>query len=103
MVQENVMEEEILEDEIEKELLYKNWRKNAPYLYNTIITQSVLWPSLTAQWLPDKMVMPEGYSINRILYGTNTSGEEQDYLVVAKVKLSEETTTQQEAREESTS
>jgi histone-binding protein RBBP4 len=56
-------------------------------LYNTIITQSVLWPSLTAQWLPDKMTRSEGYSINKILYGTNTSNEEQDYLIVSKVKL----------------
>ena len=33
---------------------YKVWKKNAPYLYDTLITHGLQWPSLTAQWLPDR-------------------------------------------------
>jgi hypothetical protein len=31
---------------------YKIWKKNAPFLYNLVITHALEWPSLTAQWLP---------------------------------------------------
>ena len=29
-------------------------KKNAPYLYDLIITHALDWPSLTCQWFPDK-------------------------------------------------
>lgn len=29
-------------------------KKNAPYLYDVIITHALDWPSLTCQWFPDK-------------------------------------------------
>ena len=73
---------------MEIEIGYKTWRKNAPYLYNTIVSQSLLWPSLTVEWLPEQQLYKaDGYSVNRVLYATNTSGEEQDYVIVGKVKL----------------
>ena len=28
------------------------WKKNTPFLYDTVMTQALEWPSLTAQWLP---------------------------------------------------
>ena len=29
-------------------------KKNAPYLYDVVITHALDWPSLTCQWFPDK-------------------------------------------------
>lgn len=29
-------------------------KKNAPYLYDLVITHALDWPSLTCQWFPDK-------------------------------------------------
>lgn len=29
-------------------------KKNAPYLYDLMITHALDWPSLTCQWFPDK-------------------------------------------------
>ncbi len=34
---------------------YKVWRKNAPYLYDSLLTHGLDWPSLTTQWMPDRM------------------------------------------------
>ena len=31
---------------------YKIWKKNTPFLYDTIMTHALEWPSLTCQWLP---------------------------------------------------
>ena len=33
---------------------YKTWKKNAPLLYDFILTRALEWPTLTVQWLPDK-------------------------------------------------
>ncbi len=33
---------------------YKVWKKNAPYLYDLVVTHALEWPSLTVQWLPDR-------------------------------------------------
>jgi hypothetical protein len=33
---------------------YKVWKKNAPFLYDVILTHPLEWPSLTVQWLPDR-------------------------------------------------
>ena len=32
---------------------YKVWKKNAPYLYDLVVTHALEWPSLTVEWLPD--------------------------------------------------
>ncbi len=29
-------------------------KKNAPYLYDVVITHALDWPSLTCQWFPDR-------------------------------------------------
>jgi hypothetical protein len=29
-------------------------RSSTPFLYDTVITHALVWPSLTCQWLPDK-------------------------------------------------
>lgn len=33
---------------------YKTWKKNAPYLYDMILSTALDWPTLTVQWFPDK-------------------------------------------------
>lgn len=79
------------EDEIEQELVsaeYKTWKKNCLFLYDCILTYSLDWPSLTAQWLP-VVTKPEGkdYSVYRIILGTHTNGCQQDHLIIASVRL----------------
>jgi hypothetical protein len=32
---------------------YKIWKKNAPFLYDLVVSQALDWPSLTCQWFPD--------------------------------------------------
>lgn len=32
---------------------YKVWKKNAPHLYDIVVTHAFEWPSLTVQWFPD--------------------------------------------------
>ncbi|TDL20887.1 WD40 repeat-like protein [Rickenella mellea] len=67
---------------------YKIWKKNAPYLYDVVITHALAWPSLTCQWFPDKESPPnKPYTIHRLLLGTHTSGQSQDFLQIATVQL----------------
>lgn len=67
---------------------YKTWKKNAPYLYDVVITHALDWPSLTCQWFPDKEQNPsKSYTTHRLLLGTHTSGQAQDYLQIATVHI----------------
>lgn len=82
--QEMMFDEQSQEATINEE--YKIWKKNAPFLYDLAISHALDWPSLTVQWLPKKDTPPNSdYSIHRLIIGTNTSNNEQDYLLVAKV------------------
>ena len=40
-------EEKIINEE------YKIWKKNAPFLYDLVVTHALVWPTLTVQWFPD--------------------------------------------------
>lgn len=67
---------------------YKIWKKNAPYLYDTLITHALEWPTLTCQWFPDTECPPDKpYSVNRLLIGTHTSRQQKDYLEIATVHM----------------
>ena len=46
-------EEEMTEEKIINEE-YKTWKKNAPFLYDLMLSTALEWPTLTTQWLPDK-------------------------------------------------
>mmetsp|Transcript_286 Transcript_286/g.515 ORF Transcript_286/g.515 Transcript_286/m.515 type:complete len:433 (+) Transcript_286:101-1399(+) len=72
---------------------YKIWKKNTPFLYDLVITKALEWPSLTCQWLPFRD-SPEGsdYSVQQLLLGTHTSEEEQNYLMVAEVRMPTDST-----------
>ncbi len=92
------MQEKIVNEE------YKTWKKNAPFLYDLMLSTALEWPTLTTQWLPDKQeyvqntnkVLPstyassfpdKDYSTHRLLIGTHTSNEAQNYLQIAQVQL----------------
>ncbi|WEW56148.1 Histone acetyltransferase type B subunit 2 [Emydomyces testavorans] len=80
-------EEEIAEEKIINEE-YKTWKKNAPFLYDMILSTALEWPTLTTQWLPDKQEVPDKpYSTHRLLVGTHTSNDAQNYLQIAHVQL----------------
>ncbi|KAJ7269351.1 histone acetyltransferase type B subunit 2 [Mycena haematopus] len=71
---------------------YKTWKKNAPYLYDIVITHALDWPSLTCQWFPDKeSSASKPYTTHRLLLGTHTSGQAQDYLQIASVQIPKRT------------
>lgn len=75
-------EEKVINEE------YKIWKKNAPFLYDLVMTHALEWPSLTVEWLPDKKHMVgQEYTTQRLLLGTHTSDAEQNYLMIAEVHL----------------
>ena len=45
----NTKDDNLLRNPLE----YKTWKKNAPFLYDMILSTALDWPTLTAQWLPD--------------------------------------------------
>ncbi|KAF2403014.1 WD40 repeat-like protein [Trichodelitschia bisporula] len=67
---------------------YKIWKKNTPFLYDMIYARALAWPTLTAQWFPDKRELPNlDCAEHRILFGTNTSGQEPNFLHIARVEI----------------
>ncbi|KAJ3725306.1 histone-binding protein RBBP4 or subunit C of CAF1 complex-domain-containing protein [Lentinula raphanica] len=76
----NAKENELINKE------YTVWKQYANYLYDTVITHVLHWPSLTCQWFPNKETPPgKNYTIHRLLLGTHTSGQDQEYLQIATV------------------
>ena len=78
-------------EDVEEKLIneeYKIWKKNTPFLYDIVMTHALEWPSLTVQWMPDR-VTPQGkdYSVHRLILGTHTSDNEQNHLMIAEVRL----------------
>jgi hypothetical protein len=45
-------EDDEMEEKIQDE--YRTWKKNTPFLYDTVLTHCLTWPSLTCDWLPDR-------------------------------------------------
>ncbi|KAI5780879.1 WD40-repeat-containing domain protein [Geopyxis carbonaria] len=80
-------EEQIVVDKIINEE-YKIWKKNAPFLYDLILSSALEWPTLTTQWFPDKHTVPGNkFSTHRLLIGTHTSGNDTNYLQIAEVQI----------------
>lgn len=53
-----------------------------------VITHALEWPTLTIQWMPDKEVFSDkGFTRHRLLLGTHTSGQDNNYLQIATVNL----------------
>lgn len=78
-------------DEIEHQKImeeYKIWKKNSPFFYDTLYSHALTWPSLTVEWMPNRDV-PYGsdHTIQKLLIGTHTSNDEQNYLQIVSVKI----------------
>lgn len=58
---------------------YSVWKKNCPLLYSQLQTSSLLWPSLSIDWLPDASVpnKDQPVSQNRLLLSTYSDGINQ--------------------------
>ena len=68
---------------------YKIWKKYAPFYYDLMISHTLEWPSLTVDWLPINEISDDAnYKIVKLVLGTQTGGDEQNYLLVGKVLLS---------------
>jgi len=65
---------------------YKIWKKNTPFLYDLIMTHALEWPSLTVQWIPDTSTRSDN-ALHKLILGTHTSNGEQNYLMIASIKL----------------
>ena len=67
---------------------YKIWKKNSPFFYDTLYSHALTWPSLTVEWMPNKDV-PYGsdYTVQKMVVGTHTSNDEQNYLQIVSVKI----------------
>jgi len=75
-----------LEQQVNEE--YKIWKKNTPFLYDLVLTHALEWPSLTLQWLPDNRKPPnKDYSVHKMILGTHTNDGDQNYLMIAEVRL----------------
>lgn len=68
---------------------YKIWKKNTPFLYDLVMTHALEWPSLTVEWLPGSTPAMDSqhYTDQQIVLGTHTSDGEQNYLMLATVRL----------------
>ncbi|KAF2140258.1 uncharacterized protein K452DRAFT_53536 [Aplosporella prunicola CBS 121167] len=80
-------EEEQVEQKITNEE-YKIWKKNSVWLYDVLYSRALEWPTLTTQWLPDKREVPGTDLVqHRVLFGTHTSDQAQNYLQIASIEI----------------
>ena len=79
--------EEEIDEIINQE--YKVWKYNSHYLYDTLFISAVEWPSLTLSWLPDYEIN-DGIITQKLVIGTHTSSNEQNYLLICKIKFPEQ-------------
>ena len=76
------------EEELEIEDKYKIWKRNAPYLYDVLITWGLDWPSLCVNWIQNVDYLREvPFYLQKLVLGTHTSGQESEYLMIAKARL----------------
>ncbi|KAF2090873.1 WD40 repeat-like protein [Saccharata proteae CBS 121410] len=82
---------EMAAEEVEQKLTneeYKIWKKNSVWLYDLLYARALEWPTLTTQWLPDVREVPgTNLSEHRLLFGTNTSDQAQNYLQIARLEI----------------
>jgi histone-binding protein RBBP4 len=46
-------------DDVEEQMIfeeYKIWKKNAPFLYDTLYSHALTWPTLTCEWMQSRDV-----------------------------------------------
>lgn len=56
---------------------YKLWEKKTPFVYDTLYSHALTWPSLTCQWFSNRDVPYDSDFTNQnLLIGTHTSNDE---------------------------
>lgn len=66
---------------------YELWKKNCRYMYEFVLETALTWPSLTVQWLPQHSTNADNNIDARVLLGTHTLGQDQNYLKIASTEL----------------
>ena len=66
---------------------YTIWKKNSPYLYDVLMTFGLDWPSLTINFIPNNKIEKFNFYQQKMVLGTHTSGQESEYLMIAKTRL----------------
>ncbi|KAI5151567.1 histone-binding protein RBBP4 [Enteropsectra breve] len=66
---------------------YKIWRKNVPYLYDLVYTQSLKWSSPSVQWFPDAVRNADDTTTQRLLMTTFTGNSEKEHILIAQVNF----------------
>ena len=66
---------------------YQNWKRNSPFLYDTLITHELENISLCVNWFPKKDYSKELYNVQKLILGTYSEGVNKDYLIIAKIFL----------------
>lgn len=68
---------------------YKIWKKNASYLYDVLVTNSLPWPGLTCDWLPERTSSLNGdYYAHRLLYGTQCDDQQNlNSLIISRFQI----------------
>ncbi|KAK6454567.1 chromatin assembly complex, subunit 3 [Scheffersomyces xylosifermentans] len=86
-------EETLIDEDTQKN--YRVWKKNAPFLYDYLSTNSLLWPSLTVQFFPDSTTgtssensdKSEDVYLQRLLHGTFSLGQSVDSISILQVPI----------------
>ena len=80
------------EDETMIEQEFSIWKKNTPFLYDLMMAHGLIWPSLTVEWLPGSQAIPdEGVVAYRLLLGSHTTGDAENYVWLAEVRVPDDT------------
>ncbi|KAK1443295.1 WD40/YVTN repeat domain containing superfamily protein [Babesia gibsoni] len=67
---------------------YFVWRRNAPFIYDSLMVHRLDWPSLAVNFIPDTCHRSKGgFTSHKVIIGTHTSGEEVDYVIIGEVRL----------------
>lgn len=65
---------------------HRLWRIGVPASYSYLAQHNaLLWPTQSVQLLPGLRTSPDGLCQHRLLYGTQTDGQEDNFLILAEV------------------
>ncbi|XP_954005.1 chromatin assembly factor subunit, putative [Theileria annulata] len=65
---------------------YLIWRRNAPFLYDSVSLYNLDWPSLVVEFMTDTFKIKNGSVTQRLLLGTHTSSSDTEFAMVAELK-----------------
>ena len=63
------------------------WKKNTRFFYSLLLSQQLEWPSMTIEWLDSGKEKDLAYVTHRLAYGTCTSSQDQEKLIVDAVGI----------------